>query len=280
MALRDIRELTDSPEAYAEELARRWGGLLSYRYIGAQSPEMNVTSRTRPSASVTTCATAPVDSCWHLWPSPHPRAAVGATSTWCRTPSSTHARSLTPVMMSAASGHGEPEAGSPDGLQPFHHRGCRPPGRVLALTEGQAVSLGVPPSGIEKFDPEPIVVEDSPDLPPLWQVFGGERRVDGRGASGLVVEPGSPDGALHIGPQQVIMEAAAMEVAAATAGTDWLQAVSSHVMFLARGKAGPFRVEVEPFRGLEAVGVRAMIHDEGAEDRAITAASYLFRVVG
>ena len=32
--LRDIRELTDSPEAYAAELRRRWGGLLSYRYIG------------------------------------------------------------------------------------------------------------------------------------------------------------------------------------------------------------------------------------------------------
>ena len=32
--LRDIRELTDDPEAYAAELRRRWGGLLSYRYIG------------------------------------------------------------------------------------------------------------------------------------------------------------------------------------------------------------------------------------------------------
>ena len=32
--LRDIRELTNDPEAYAAELRRRWGGLLSYRYIG------------------------------------------------------------------------------------------------------------------------------------------------------------------------------------------------------------------------------------------------------
>ena len=32
--LRDIRELTGDPEAYAAELRRRWGGLLSYRYIG------------------------------------------------------------------------------------------------------------------------------------------------------------------------------------------------------------------------------------------------------
>ena len=32
--LQDIRELTGDPEAYAAELRRRWGGLLSYRYIG------------------------------------------------------------------------------------------------------------------------------------------------------------------------------------------------------------------------------------------------------
>src|SRR4029079_13283286 len=31
---RSIRELTTGPEAYAAELRRRWGGLLSYRYIG------------------------------------------------------------------------------------------------------------------------------------------------------------------------------------------------------------------------------------------------------
>ena len=32
--LRDIRDLTADPEAYAAELRRRWGGLLSYRYVG------------------------------------------------------------------------------------------------------------------------------------------------------------------------------------------------------------------------------------------------------
>src|SRR4051812_12822255 len=31
---RDIRELRGDPDAYAAELRRRWGGLLSYRYIG------------------------------------------------------------------------------------------------------------------------------------------------------------------------------------------------------------------------------------------------------
>jgi hypothetical protein len=41
MALRDIRDLADDPEAYAAELRRRWTGLLSYRYIGRNHSSMN-----------------------------------------------------------------------------------------------------------------------------------------------------------------------------------------------------------------------------------------------
>jgi hypothetical protein len=40
--VRDIRELTDSPSAYADELRRRWGGLLSYRYIGRSYASMDL----------------------------------------------------------------------------------------------------------------------------------------------------------------------------------------------------------------------------------------------
>src|SRR5690606_20608860 len=40
--LRDIREPTDDQAAYAEELRRRWGGLLSYRYIGRRYANMDV----------------------------------------------------------------------------------------------------------------------------------------------------------------------------------------------------------------------------------------------
>ena len=38
---RDIRELTNDPEAYAAELESRWTGLLSYRYIGRNHSSMN-----------------------------------------------------------------------------------------------------------------------------------------------------------------------------------------------------------------------------------------------
>jgi hypothetical protein len=50
------------------------------------------------------------------------------------------------------------------------------------------------------------------------------------------------------------------------------------VMFLARGKAGPFRVETEPMLGADGtVAVRTVMYDEGVDDRITTVGSYLFR---
>ena len=97
---------------------------------------------------------------------------------------------------------------------------------------------------------EPIDVVDSPDMPPLRQVFGCNRRPDGTWVlPELSAEVASPDAALHIGPQFVALETAAMDLAVKSAGTGRLQGVSSHVMFMARGKAGPFRVEGEVMAG-------------------------------
>ena len=153
------------------------------------------------------------------------------------------------------------------------------PGRVLALIEGQGVSIGTPPGGLERMEANPLEVVDSPDLPPLWQVFGGYRRPDGHwGLPELAVEVASPDAALHIGPQFVILETAAVDRAAEIAGTDRLQGVSAHVMFLARGKVGPFRVETELMPGADGMfAVRTVMHDEGVDDRITTVGSYLFR---
>jgi hypothetical protein len=129
------------------------------------------------------------------------------------------------------------------------------------------------------MEANPLEVVDSPDLPPLWRVFGGFRRADGRWAvPELAVEVASPDAALHIGPQFVILETAAVDAATTMAGTERIHGVSSHVMFMARGKAGPFRVETEPMRGADGtVAVRAVMYDEGLDDRVTTVASYQFR---
>jgi hypothetical protein len=280
---RDIRELSDQPEAYAAELRRRWGGLLSYRYIGRTYKQMDL---------------GPADD----------------TVTLRR-----DMRNATGGLLLAVLGIASPEGGHMSDLEAvpnpvIHSCQILDPGRdvrrieivsedlkrgrqmgysrskivdadqrkrVLALTEGQGISIGTPPDGLEKMAVEPIDVVDSPDLPPLWQVFGGGRRPDGHWAlPELAVEVASPDAALHIGPQFVIGETAAADAARDLAGTDRLAGVSSHVMFLARGKAGPFRVETEPMLGADGMfAVRTVTRDEGTDDRIITVGSYLFRSV-
>ena len=281
--LRDIRELTGAQEDYANELRRRWGGLLSYRYIGRRYASMDQ---------------GPVDDTVAL------RHDM---------------RNATGGLLLAVLGIASPEGGGMSDLEavpnPVIHscqildagrdvtrikvvsetlkRGRQMgysrsrivdadhPERVVALTEGQGISIGTPPEGLDKMEVNPIDVVDSADLPPLWKIFGANRRDSGDWALGeLVVELASPDAALHIGPQFVVLETTALDLAARLTGSDRLQGVSSHVMFLARGKVGPFRVEAEPVRGADGmVAVRVVLHDEGAGDRPITAGSYLLRVV-
>ena len=137
------------------------------------------------------------------------------------------------------------------------------------------------PDGLVKMPEEKLEIVDSPDLPPLWEAFGARKRGDGaQTLEELADDVASPDGALHIGPQHVLLETAAMDLATALVGTDRLQMCAWHVMFLARGKAGPFRVEGEVHRGTgSTVGVHLTLHDEGNADRKVTAASALLEVV-
>lgn len=120
------------------------------------------------------------------------------------------------------------------------------PQRVIAFNEGQGAIIGIPPEGLDRMDVSgtELVIEDSPDLPPLWRAFGASRRGDGHWVlPELSTELASPDAALHIGPQHVVLETAAIDLAAEVAGSRKLQVVSWHVMFMSRGKVGPFRVE-------------------------------------
>lgn len=278
--LRDIRELTDSPQEYAAELRRRWGGLLSYRYLGRRYAQMDVGAEDNTVAVRYDMRNATGGLLL---------AALGIVS-----PEGGHMSDLeavpNPVIHSCQvldPGRDvqrieivseELKRGRQMGYSRSRIVDADRPDRVLALTEGQGISIGTPPEGLQRMDTAPIAVVDSPDLPPLWQVFGGQRRPDGTWALGeLAAEVASPDAALHIGPQFVILETAAVDRAAHAAGTGRLQGVSSHVMFLARGKTGPFRVETEPMLGADGtVAVRALLYDEGADDRLTTAASYLF----
>jgi hypothetical protein len=156
--------------------------------------------------------------------------------------------------------------------------------RVIALVEGQGVSIGDVPHGLQKFDDDPVMhIEDSPNLPPLWQVFGASRRDDGHWTlPELRLELASPDAALHIGPQHIVLETAAIELAAEKMGTDRLQVTSWHVMHLARGKVGPFRVDGTAYpsgNGSGRVGVQLKLIDEGNGGKAVTSGSAVFQTV-
>jgi hypothetical protein len=283
MALRDIRELRGDKAAYAAELRRRWGGLLSYRYIGRRYANMDVGDDIDATVKVR-----------HDF-----RNETGGLLVAPLAISSPEGGGITdleavpnPVIHSTQlldPGHDVKRievvgAQLKAGRQMSYSRSlivdADRPGRVIAFTEGQGASIGEAPEGLEKMPESRLEIEDSPDLPPLWQVFGGARRADGHWTlPELSAELASPDAALHIGPQHVILETAASDAAAVLGKTDRLQIESAHVMFLARGKTGPFRVEADPYTGADGrIGVRTLLVDEG-EGRNITSASHLFRVV-
>jgi len=155
------------------------------------------------------------------------------------------------------------------------------PERVIAISTGVGLSLGPVPDGYEKIDNPPIDVVDSPDLPPLTKVFGV--RSLGKGVweiPELTPELASPDAALHIGPQHIALEAAATETARAMSDgplqiTDW------YVMFVNRGKSGPFRTRAEAFAGTDGrVGCRVDLLDLGEGSRVVSSAAATFSRVG
>ncbi|MGB8403154.1 MAG: hypothetical protein WCE30_03645 [Mycobacterium sp.] len=279
--LLDIRDLTDRRDEYAAELRRRWGGLLSYRYIGRQYDSMDPrdvgnTVKLRHDMR-------------------NPSGGLLFAVLGISAPESGHMSDLeavpNPVIHSCQiidPGHDvarieiiseELKRGRQMGYSRARIVDADRPERTLALIEGQGVAIGVPPEGLEKMEVDNIEVADSPDLPPLWQVFGGSKRDNRWVLPELTEDVASPDAALHVGPQFVILETAAFDTASVAAG-DQLQGVSAHVMFLARGKAGPFRTEAEALRGADdTVAVRVLLHDEGNGDKVITSASYVFREV-
>jgi hypothetical protein len=283
--LRDIRELAKDSDAYRDELFRRWTGLLSYRYIGRKHSSMNIgeTDDTvvirrdmRNEAGGIMVAPLAISS------------PEGCQTDMVAVPN--------PVIASVQivdPGYDVKkveivESGIMHQGRTMGYGRCKivdadNPDRVIAFNEGQGAIIGIPPEGLGRMDVSgtEIVIEDSPELPPLWKAFGASRRGDGHWIlPQLSSELASPDAALHIGPQHVVLETAAIDLAAGVAGTRKLQVVSWHVMFMSRGKVGPFRVEGTAHgRGSGRVGVRMLLHDEGNGDKTVTSAAAIFDVV-
>ncbi|MFM1752789.1 MAG: hypothetical protein RL119_1751 [Actinomycetota bacterium] len=154
------------------------------------------------------------------------------------------------------------------------------PDRVIAISTGVGLSLGEAPEGYTKVDNPPVDVIDSPDLPPLHQVFGATRLSLGVWQLPVLqAELASPDAALHIGPQHVVLEAAATDASEDLAQTA-LQIDDWYVMFVNRGKEGPFETRTEVFHGQDGrVGARVNLIDLGHRERVVSSAAATFHCV-
>jgi hypothetical protein len=283
--LRDIRELMNDTDAYRDELHRRWTGLLSYRYIGRNHGSMNLGE----SDDTVTIRRDMRNEAGGLMVAP---LAISSPE-GCQTDMVAVPNPVIASVQIIDPGYDVSrieivESGIMHQGRTMGYGRCKivdadNPDRVIAFNEGQGAIIGIPPEGLDKMDVSgtELVIEDSPDLPPLWAAFGASRRDDGHWVlPALSLELASPDAALHIGPQHVVLETAAIDLAAGVASTRKVQVVSWHVMFMSRGKVGPFRVEGTAHAGGPGrIGVRMLLHDEGNADKAITSAAAVFDVV-
>lgn len=283
--MRDIRELASDPEAYAEELRNRWGALLSYRYVGRRFAGMDaadeVTGGIDDTVAIRRDLRDPAGGILLAVLGICAPEGGGRTDLEAVPNPVVHSCQVLDPGIDVDRIRIESQVlklGRQFGFSRSRIVDADQTARVLALTEGQGITIGAPPEGLTTMQTEPIEIVDSPGLPPLWQVFGSARRQVGVWSlPELSTELASPDAALHLGPQLVVLETAARDLAADIRGSDRLAGVSSHTMFLARGKIGPFRTEGSAFAGAEGiVAARVRLIDEGADDRAVTAASFLF----
>jgi acyl-coenzyme A thioesterase PaaI-like protein len=178
--------------------------------------------------------------------------------------------------------HGEiTHAGRTQLFTRFRVEDASDPARVLALGTNSSVVLGPAPAGHRYVPPGPGV-GDSPSLPPLWEAFGATRHGGGRyEIPELTARLGSTSASLHHGPTQVVLEAAATDVAVDAAGTEDLRIAQWTVTFLARGKAGPFVSESTVVAaGADLVTCEASLRDDGVGGRRIAMATATFLRTG
>jgi acyl-coenzyme A thioesterase PaaI-like protein len=156
------------------------------------------------------------------------------------------------------------------------------PSRVIAISTGTGVSLGDVPPGFEPIDNPVYELEDVPELPALREVFGVEPGADGAMLIDRVTpELSSPHGALHIGPINIALEAAAMDELERSTGRRDVQVEHWTVLLVKPGYRGPFRATATVVGGGRGprLGIEATMTDQGHHGRVIATVSASFRLV-
>lgn len=276
--MQDLRQV--EPEQHWEQFAEAWTALMSYRYLGKRSPDLDegVERETMPLR-------------------PDMRNAVGgimAAPLCIAAPEPYWLDSQcipAPVVMSYEVLDSARDVEQVDVLRDVVHLGrtmgfsrsrvvdAADHSRVIAVSCGVGVSLGDVPDDFVKVPNPPVDLSGQRELPALPEAFGAS--CDDAGTwrlPPLRPELSSPHAALHLGPINVVLEAAATDAAADRAGTADLQVESWTVMMLRPGVAGPFRASAEVVgAGSERVALELTLRDEGRDDRVISVAQAVYR---
>ncbi|OCC23933.1 hypothetical protein MB02_08945 [Croceicoccus estronivorus] len=153
--------------------------------------------------------------------------------------------------------------------------------RVIATAIGNGVSLSDVPPGFEPVDNPVEEIVDSPAMPSLRKVFGIQRiGNDALAIEKVTPELASPHSALHLGPINIALEAAAMDELERMTQSQAYQIESYTVLMVKPGYAGPFAATatVSSTDG-DRVAVEATLVDRGAGDRMIATANAMFHRV-
>lgn len=154
--------------------------------------------------------------------------------------------------------------------------------RVIAISTGSGVSLGDVPPGFYPVDNPVTELDPDAELPALRDVFGVLPGPGGTLDIGKVTpEISSPHSALHQGPINIALEAAAIDELERVAGTPDFQVEHWTVLFVKPGYIGPFRAAATVLGDPRAdrLGIEATMTDEGSGGRVIASASAAFRQV-
>jgi acyl-coenzyme A thioesterase PaaI-like protein len=275
----DIRSV--APDEHWAQFAKSWVALQSYTYLGKGTPllDLGVEREVMPVRSDMRNSTGGVMAA---------PLCIAAPEPWWRDDECVPA----PVTMSYAvldAAHGVERVevvrdvvsiGRQMGFSRSRIVDADDHGRVIALSSGSGVSLGDVPPGFEPVDNPVTVLDDDGHLPSLRDVFGVVPAPDD-GVQILRVTPelASPHGALHLGPINIALEAAAMDEIARVHGTSDVQVTSWSVMMVKPGYVGPFVAHARCFGAGPSIGVEASMRDDGHGGRLIATVSALFRRV-
>jgi acyl-coenzyme A thioesterase PaaI-like protein len=278
----DIRSLT--PEEHWAHFARSWVALQSYTYLGKATPvlDIGVERETMPLRHDMRNSTGGIMAAPLCIASPEP---------WWRDDECVPA----PVTMSYSILDPARDVrrievlrevisvGRQMGFSRSRIVDADDHGRVIAISTGSGVSLGDVPPGFEPVDNPVTELDDSPALPRLRDVFGVVPSPDGSVQIDKVTAAlSSPHSALHQGPINIALEAAAVDELERVMGTPDFQVESWTVLMVKPGYVGPFRARATLLgAGGPRVGVDATMTDEGNSGRIVATASAMFaRVEG